>query len=111
MLAIDKQGNLYIFEIKVWESESENILQALRYGQIFGTYDYEGLNHLFGQFDKSGRSMADAHSAAFGIDLEKIQFNRKQVLVTSRFMCHRDWGTDSLRLVFVYEDREEDAVH
>ena len=31
--------------------------------------------------------------------------------VTSRFMCHRDWGTDSLRLVFVYEDREEDAVH
>ncbi len=31
--------------------------------------------------------------------------------VTSRVMCQGDWGTDSLRLVFVNEDREEDAVH
>ena len=81
LLAIDKQGNLYIFEIKVWESQSENLLQALRYGQIFGTYDYEGLNHLFRQFDQSGRSMADAHSATFDVALDTIQFNRRQVFV------------------------------
>ena len=29
LLALDKQGKLYIFEIKLWESRSENILQAL----------------------------------------------------------------------------------
>ena len=32
LMALDRQGNLYIFEIKVWESRRENILQALRYG-------------------------------------------------------------------------------
>ncbi len=81
LLAIDKQGTLYIFEIKVWESQSENLLQALRYGQIFGTRDYEDLDRLFQQFDQSGRSMADAHSAKFDVSLEKIQFNRGQVFV------------------------------
>ena len=81
MLAIDKQGNLYIFEIKVWESESESLLQALRYGQIFGTYDYEGLDHLFRQFDQSGRSLDDAHTAKFDVELDRNQFNCGQVFV------------------------------
>ena len=81
LLAVDKQGKLYIFEIKVWESQSENLLQALRYGQIFGTYEYDRLNHLFRQFDQSGRSMAEAHSAVFGVLLDTIQFNRGQVFV------------------------------
>lgn len=34
LMALDKEGNLYIFELKAWESRSENLLQALRYGQI-----------------------------------------------------------------------------
>ena len=81
LLAVDKQGKLYIFEIKVWESQSENLLQALRYGQIFGTYDYDALNHLFRKFDQSRRSMAEAHSAIFGVSLDETQFNRGQVFV------------------------------
>lgn len=34
--ALDKEGNLYIFELKRWKSNQENILQVLRYGQIYG---------------------------------------------------------------------------
>ena len=51
LLAVDEHGTLYIFEIKVWESRSENLLQALRYGQIFGAYDYEQLDCLSQQFN------------------------------------------------------------
>ena len=29
LLALDKDGQLYIFELKVWESRSEHLLQAL----------------------------------------------------------------------------------
>lgn len=82
LLAVDKKGKLYIFEIKVWEAQSANLLQALRYGQIFGTYDYDALNILFRQFNRSYRSLTEAHSAIFGISLEKSQFNRRQVFVT-----------------------------
>ena len=81
LLALDEQGNLYIVEIKVWESEPENLLQVLRYGQIFGTYDYEQLNHLFRQFDRRGRSIIDAHSDKFDVKLDEIDFNREQVFV------------------------------
>lgn len=37
LLALDAEGRLYIFGLKAWESHSENLLQALRYGQIFGS--------------------------------------------------------------------------
>ena len=50
LLALDKNGVLYIFELKRWESRSENLLQVLRYGQKFGRYTYselEDLTHLY----------------------------------------------------------------
>lgn len=81
LLALDERGHLYIFEIKVWESRSENLLQALRYGQLFGAYDYGELDQLFRKFDETGRSLADAHRAAFGATLSETEFNRKQVFV------------------------------
>ena len=81
LLAMDEQGRLYIFEIKVWESRSENLLQALRYGQLFGGHDYAALDHLFRRFDETGRSLADAHRASFGTVLKEVDFNRSQVFV------------------------------
>lgn len=36
LMAVDKKGNLVIFELKAWESHSPNLLQVLRYGQIYG---------------------------------------------------------------------------
>jgi len=81
LLALDERGRLYIFEIKVWESRSENLLQALRYGQILGPYDYAALEQLFRRFDDTGRSLAEAHRATFGLDLSPSEFNRKQVFI------------------------------
>ena len=46
LLALDKKGDLYIFELKRLESNSENILQVMRYGQIFGRYAYHELEGL-----------------------------------------------------------------
>jgi hypothetical protein len=40
LMAIDGNGDLYIFELKAWESHEFNLLQVLRYGQIYGQYTY-----------------------------------------------------------------------
>ena len=83
ILALDRKGRLFIFELKAWESRSENILQALRYGQIFGQYSYEKLNDLFATFDERKRSLDEVHRRIFEIDppLQKELFNNKQVFV------------------------------
>ena len=81
LLAVDEQGKLYIFEIKVWESRSENLLQALRYGQIFGTQEYDELDYRFQQFDQNDRSLSDAHRAMFDTSIDEAEFNSHQVFV------------------------------
>lgn len=55
ILALDEKGNLYIFELKRWQSNKENILQVLRYGQKFGQYSYLKLAELYKKYrNKSG---------------------------------------------------------
>lgn len=80
-MAIDKGGRLYIFELKAWESQSENLLQVLRYGQIYGDYKYDDLQRLFAQFDETGRSLKDAHRDNFGVSLSEGEFNRDQIFI------------------------------
>ncbi len=43
LMAVDKDGHLYIFELKAWESHSSNLLQVLRYGQMYGGSRYSDL--------------------------------------------------------------------
>lgn len=81
LMAIDRDGKLYIFELKAWESRSENILQVLRYGQIFGNYKYEDLNRLYKKFESEGRSLKEAYLATFGQELSEEKFNNAQVFV------------------------------
>lgn len=81
LMAIDKEGRLFIFELKAWESRSENLLQVLRYGQLFGTYKYDDLDRFYRKFENEYRSLKEAHYALFGVDLSEEQFNRKQVFV------------------------------
>ena len=81
LMAIDKKGRLFIFELKAWESRSENILQVLRYGQIFGSYKYENLDRLFQQFDKQGLSLLEAYKKTFNKKLDEKDFNKEQVFV------------------------------
>jgi hypothetical protein len=81
LMAVDKDGNLYIFELKVWESHSENLLQVLRYGQLYGNMKYEELDRWFKKSTDQSQSLMSAHRAKFGVSLSEHDFNRKQVFV------------------------------
>lgn len=81
LMAIDKDGNLFIFELKAWESRSDNLLQVLRYGQIFGNHNYEDMNTLFRKFEKDGKELKDAFKVVFGKDMDISKFNSNQVFV------------------------------
>jgi hypothetical protein len=82
LMALDRDGNLYIFEIKVWESRRENLLQVLRYGQINGALDYDGLNEIWQRAAGVDRTLEETHHAKFDVTLSHEQFNLRQVFVT-----------------------------
>lgn len=83
LLALDKDGTLYIFELKRWESRSENLLQVMRYGQIFGRYSYEQLEDLAKRQQKLEGLLKESHQEYFDLDkeLSESDFNKDQVFV------------------------------
>jgi len=82
LLAIDENGDLWIFELKAWESKSGNLLQALRYGQIFGQYSYDDLESLHQKFYEE-ESLLEAHHRKYpDREIEGEEFNRRQHYVT-----------------------------
>ena len=84
LLALDQDGNLYIFELKRWESRPENLLQLLRYGQKFGRYTYSELEKLAQRSGDLGmhERLAEAHAREFEIaPLSEPSFNQDQVFV------------------------------
>ncbi|MDG9670634.1 hypothetical protein ONV78_23045 [Hahella sp. CR1] len=81
MMAIDGEGNLVIFELKAWEAQSINLLQVLRYGQIFGNLKYSDLDSLYKKFRATKLSLKDSHKASFGIEIDETCFNKKQTFV------------------------------
>lgn len=89
IMCIDRNGDLHIFELKRWESQSENLLQVIRYGQLFGQCSYDDLNHYYSKWicQKNASYNTDlesAHCSYFGLDknLDKNDFNKKIHLVT-----------------------------
>lgn len=83
ILALDKDGDLYIFELKRWSGKKENLLQVLRYGQLFGKSTYDELNCLYKKYQHNDNaSLALDHSAYFSGNTSKVlpedSFNRKQ---------------------------------
>lgn len=88
ILALDKSGDLYIFELKRWSSHQENLLQVLRYGQLYGNSNYDELNEMFKKYLKdkdAGAELYEIHQQYFDLDdssrLRKEDFNRKQLFV------------------------------
>ncbi len=81
LMALDKNGNLYIFELKAVGSNSENLLQVLRYGQLFGGYKYEELARLYKKHQRGENSLAEDHQKIFDVELKEEDFNRKQIFV------------------------------
>lgn len=82
ILALDKAGDLYIFELKRWSSGQENLLQVLRYGQLFGNSNYDELNEMFQKYSSSNESLSNVHTQYFGLEadscLKKEEFNQQQ---------------------------------
>ncbi len=85
LMAIDGNGDLFIFELKAWESQDSNLLQVMRYGQIFGQYDYRQLNDLFLKFYPNKNGLLDELNAKFNTDLTEDQINQTQkfILITN----------------------------
>ena len=81
IMALGADGSLFIFELKTWESRSENILQVLRYGQIYGQYSYQQLDALFRSFMVMDRSLRETHHGTFDVELTEEEYNRRQVFV------------------------------
>ena len=90
ILTIDEKGKLHIFELKRWESRSENLLQVLRYGQKFGRYNYDKLNWFYQSYRHGKQDqieLVEAHKDFFELDnvLDKDAFNKEQqfIIVTN----------------------------
>lgn len=85
LMAFDNKGDLYIFELKVWESDDSNLLQALRYGQKFGQYSYNSLNELFLKFFSESKNLLDSLNNKFNTKLTQEQINQKQhfIIITN----------------------------
>lgn len=81
LMAVDKNGDLYIFELKAWESHSANLLQVLRYGQIYGAFAYGDLDAWYKKSTDPSKSLRTAHAATFGVELPEEKFNTRQVFV------------------------------
>jgi len=82
ILALDKKGDLYIFELKRWSSNQENLLQVLRYGQLFGNSNYDELNELFQKYTSSPSTLYETHKQYFGFNedscVETDNYNKNQ---------------------------------
>ncbi|MCB9304924.1 MAG: EVE domain-containing protein [Lewinellaceae bacterium] len=85
LMAIDRNGDLFIFELKAWESQDANLLQVMRYGQIFGQYSYGDLNDLFLKFFPNEKSLLGAINRKFNTEVKEADVNQKQqfVLITN----------------------------
>jgi hypothetical protein len=85
LVAIDKNGDLYIFELKAWESQESNLLQVLRYGQIFGQSSYADLNELYLKFFPSSNSLLSSLNKKLNTELTGKEINQKQkfILITN----------------------------
>lgn len=70
LMAVDGDGNLYIFELKAWESQSENLLQVLRYGQLYGASRYDELNRWYERIPGNSGTLEEAHRSRFGVEID-----------------------------------------
>lgn len=78
LMAVNRDGDLLIFELKAWEAREYHLLQALRYGQIYGQYSYESLNDLFLKFFPESQDLLRALNNKFGTSLTADKINRHQ---------------------------------
>lgn len=81
--AVDKEGNLILFELKRHNADGRTTMQILRYSEIFGQKTYRELNNYFKKFIGSDVDLAAEHKVAFNLEkeLKHDEFNQKQKLI------------------------------
>lgn len=82
IMAMNGQGDLYIFELKRIQSNEDNILQLLRYAQKFGTYEYTEINKMYQSYKNDNQfNLLEDLNKNLGNDLLKqTDINNKQHL-------------------------------
>jgi hypothetical protein len=67
LLALDREGDLWFFELKAVPSSSENLLQVLRYSQSYSALSLDALSTIFERYtNDTTRSLAVAFCEYFG---------------------------------------------
>jgi hypothetical protein len=84
LYALDRAGDLVIFELKRGFAGSDAMLQALRYGQAAGQWTYDELETKYRTYiQKADISLAKEHKEAFSLEraLSPADFNVRQRFV------------------------------
>ena len=83
LCALDKDGNLIIFEFKRGSVQGDTTIQIMRYAQDFGRKSYVDLNEIYKQYIGNDVELKAMHAQNFGLEapLDDNRFNRKQTLV------------------------------
>lgn len=81
--AIDKDGNLILFELKREVAGESTTIQILEYAEIFGKKTYKELNKYYSRFLNKDVDLAEEHREIFELDkpLKHSDFNQKQKLI------------------------------
>jgi hypothetical protein len=84
LYALNRDGDLIIFELKRGFAGADAMLQALRYGQDAGQWTFNNLEEQYKTYDPINTvSLAEAHKEAFNLErpLLPSEFNRRQHFV------------------------------
>lgn len=81
--ALNREGDLVIFELKRGYAGTDAMLQMLRYSQDAGAWGYNRLEEMHRIYSKSPQPLGEAHRDAFNLErpLLPSEFNRKQQLI------------------------------
>src|SRR4029077_14994017 len=81
LYALDRAGQLVIFELKVGATGSDAMLQALRYGQTAGQWTYNVLEEKYNTYiGNESLALSEEHKEAFQLEraLTPPEFNARQ---------------------------------
>lgn len=87
LCALDRNGNLVIFELKRSEVKGDTTIQVMRYAQTWGQKTYYDLDTAYKKYCKKNKEkitdLADAHKEAFALSerLDESLFNRFQKMI------------------------------
>lgn len=89
LLALDKEGNLVIFELKRGAVQEDTTIQIMRYAQSYGQKGYDELNKIYSKYVRNKNpeitapSLKEDHRESFDLatPLKEESFNVKQKLV------------------------------